>query len=286
LGGSFTGPAGTVTVGQAILRGYNAARGDVCTGTNRPLIVGGSNTMSMSGYSRFENLRFTSTAAAGLSLATTSSIFNCLVTNTGGAGSIAISGSSGHSLNCEAVSANGIGFNGGYFYGCYAHDSTTGFCSNGAIALVTECIASNCTTGILVNASSDRSIVIGNTVYNCTTGIDTTTALRLGIFGNIITNCTTGFTRPTVNAGVVSDFNCWYTAPITNGIANGINDITSNPLLNSPGAGDFTIQALSPCLGASYANSTKTGVVGSYSLNIGADQSDHVSAGASNFASW
>jgi hypothetical protein len=261
---------GTYTLGEAVttsaasaalpvrIIGYKTARGDNPTGDDRPLIDAGSSYYyAPDNYWNTYNIRFTGSALRVVWISGDYCTFvNCKATNTSGTAdrdAFTVNCSSPTMfVKCEAVSTNGRAFHDyagqARYYMCYAHDSNMGFTGAVADGVICDCVADTCAThGISAIAGW---VITGNTVYNCATGISlTATALKL-VVNNIVTGCTTGIAAATAayDRGWLLSHNCLYdnTADYSNITAN-VNDVTTDPALTNPAAGDFTLGAGSSC---------------------------------------
>lgn len=249
-------PAGTATT-PIIIEGYNAVRGDFPTGDNRPLLIMGNYRFKTSSFYHIKHLRFTTTESTGVYPYYSNVVLNCKCQNT--------SGTAGYSafygavrgiifISCEAISDNGIGF---LLYSdmainCYAHNcGTYGYRLSYTYNQVINSIADTCgTAGIDIN-SRQYSNVIGNTIYNCGTGISGTTGDSNSFINNIIDSCTVGAEWTTETPGNFWDYNCWNNTDDTELVTAGDHDLlATDPLLNAPATGDFTLQVGSPCFDA------------------------------------
>jgi hypothetical protein len=70
----------------------------------------------------------------------------------------------------------------------------------------------------------------------------------------------------------------------TSNVITGAHNSTSDPLLNDPANGDFTLQTGSPALATGLSAGTNIGVVGTYKQNIGVDQDDVTAGGGGSRA--
>lgn len=262
--------AGTYTVTWVITvarsyshwRGYNSARGDDPTDTDRPYFdfgAGGShyyiNFNTASDYSSIKNLRFSSRDAVSststvIILGNATIVVNCLAVRDGyNTEAWSIAGAYSSVIQCHAESDIGSGFNsqgqGIVYQFCYADVAVSGFYYSSASAtenFYDSCIAANCTNGFQGYTGTKWA---NCTVYGCTTGI------LLGSYGmvwnSIISTCTTGVSG---TAFAHASNNCMYnnTADYSGGIIDyGDGDISSDPLMTNPASGDFSLAAGSPC---------------------------------------
>ena len=215
--------AGTYTVGEAInvastastaiapsyIVGYNATRGDNPTGSNRPVISCGANSLTLGQFQNIENCIITSTAAAGLSIKTAYAK-NCKSTNTSttaARSAFTFNSSSGSDTviyNCEAISQNGIGlqFNGNSrcrAVHCYIHDCDTGISGTAAGNEIMFCIIEACSTvGAVTTSTTSGWLFLNNTFYGREGKVGIGINLNANpcpnnrIFGNIFYGLTTG----------------------------------------------------------------------------------------------
>lgn len=259
--------------------GYNAARNDVCVGANRPAITMSGAFVTGSSAS-FRNLIFSGTFNGNLITAGTYCTFdNVKGTMTNALAVTVFSPNTSSSFTrCEAVCTNGYGFNGIWSLccSCYAHDSLIGFLAGTATqtnAVVVDCIADTCTTGIQSNQAGTK--VIGCSVYNCTTGI-LLTAQAAGVYNSIISGCTTGVssTAGTYLSQQRNDFNLYNNgAGDVTQFAKEANCLSGNPLFTDPANGDFTLGGGSPAFSAAGQVGTVVGAVGTYNNSVGVYQS-------------
>lgn len=185
--------------------GYNATRGDNPTGTDRPLISGGSNTLTFNGaYWDFSHIRVTTTTSVGFAVAF-SRVYNCASHNASGSNGYTafstLSNTFASFISCEASCSAGVGFFGttaNYpitYLWCYSHDCAMDcFQSRGHNSVFAFCIADNANKGI--NVYANIPTIVNSTIYNCTYGIYCDRSSNLGqqvyFANNIISNCTYG----------------------------------------------------------------------------------------------
>lgn len=271
-----------------IWEGYSSSRGDNPLGTDRPLIAAGSNTFYGGSYYKVRNLRITSTKS-GTAFRTLyySIIENCKVTN-----STVFSNkeamklySFGKIINCEAICTNGYAIkcqsSSVWIIDSYLHDSVAGiYIYSGTTSVsVLSSIIDTCTTGILFTITNYSWVIIGNTIYGCSTGINATDSHSLCIVNNIIDACTTGASQTTEQKNNWWDYNCWDNTTDVSNVTKGDHAVTGDPGMTNPDNGDFTLGSGSNCLDAGMQVGTNQGATGDYKVNIGADQDD-VSAAA------
>jgi len=232
---------------------YLDIRGTKPTDADRPTIAHTVFTFVSSNYNIWKYFIFTSTTQYGFQIGQYNVIIECKAT--GGAGSKAFGGGNGDIyINCEGISATGTALellSYSHTVNCYFHDSSIGIDMSAATGdSISHSIIDTCTTGIKLTSGND-SLFLNNTIYNCTTGISGTTAYQQNFINNIITGCTTGASWTSEVKINFWDYNCWNNNPVdVSKVTKGPNDITANPLLNNPAAGDFTLQSGSPCIDA------------------------------------
>lgn len=219
-------------------------------GSNRPSFTIAGNYWSFGAYYKIANCQFTGTGTNSI-LAEAYGIFrNCSFNNTGGGRAFTANGSNILLVNCEAQSAAGIAFYnnstiGLRTYGCYIHDSITGYQQLGqGYGGLWFTIIDTCTTGIDIDKFD---MDISNcTVYNCTTGIDgAATVYGCRINNNLIIDCTTGASWATDNKSNYFDYNFYYgcgttTSNVTEGPNSDETQVKSPGFANASG-GNFTI---------------------------------------------
>ena len=276
-----------------MVEGYNTTRGDRPVGTSRPLIAAGANLTSFDDFWQFRHFRVTTTSTDGFRSDLEAVFENVKVENTSGTSSREgiLAGNTDFGVYaCEGVSTNGFGFLAGSGRGriffSYFHDSVGG-AEIGAlddIVFYGNVFDSN-TTGLNAGAGSIKNTIIGNVFYNNAKGIQgSSTSTNFLILNNIFSTSSTAGVEWGASgiSSVVLNYNIWNgnTTDVTN-VVKGANDITSNPLLNDPANGDFTVQSGSPALDATKISmGTWVGVTGAYKWNIGVDQDDNAAAGS------
>ena len=293
--------AGTHTMGESInvakdgtatnyirVEGYKDSRGDEPIGDDRPLIDDGGSEYAFyfDNFWMIKNLRVTVEAPDGFRVDGGGIVITCKSTNASGdADKDAFhSEGSGRFINCEGISTNGRAFRtentNNRFIACYAHDSDIGFYADPDLGNqdIYSSIVDTCTTGVsFENTEADNYCnIIGNTIYNCTTGIALGNFEYVTAMNNIIDSCTMGVTVDADIDLTFFDYNAWgnNTDDVTN-ITKGSNSITSaSTYLPSAAGGDFTLPSGSDCLDAGMQPGTNVGVTGDYKWNIGADQDD------------
>lgn len=207
------------TQAPIMIIGFNAVRGDSCTGANRPIFAAAANAVTLTTDWDTYNLSFTTTAASGI--AATGKIVNCKVVNNSTAAARTALGAS-IPINCEMVSYRGNAFvNGGGaavdVYYNYIHDSNIGLSIGGAGGkkiignLIESCVANAISDG----ATTGFSIYIGNTLYGSVnktgTGIAWTTgATNIFFFNNIVYGFATGVSHADTQFVGYDDYNDYF----------------------------------------------------------------------------
>lgn len=205
------GGAGGTTAAPTMWRTYKTQRGDVCIGTDRPVIACGANTLSMGGFQIMDGISMTVSSAAGLTMAASCFLKNSKVLNTSTtAGRVAITMATDTVINnCEVICQNGTGLNQGaqrgFLASCYIHDCSSGFVLGTFGAAVINCVFESCTVNsILLNGTT----AVCQTIINCTFY-----GSQAKIGSGISINVTTGFSHI---------FNCLFY-----GLVNGIIQATT-----------------------------------------------------------
>ena len=163
--------AGTTNIVK--IKGYQTYRYDNPTGSSRPLITGGANSLALGQYKELSNFRITGTASPVVSTSTGGRMINIKATNTNnGAGNVAITNSTnGLVFNCEAISQNGTAINisaSTKVIGNYIHDSNIGLTTASFGMMASFNIIEACTTYAIQNTSvgnEQYSVITSNTLY-------------------------------------------------------------------------------------------------------------------------
>lgn len=240
--------AGTATSIIKVL-GYDATRGDAPTGSNRPLINGGSaNAFLTNSFWVLENLSFVGGPAILVGLGASSRAKNCKAVNnstTATRSAFSSTGAGTAYFGCEAVSIRGnavtTGNTNAIYTGCYFHDSVT--CGNinqsGSQSQFVSCIfarpSSTCVT-TSVNAVQKGSIQFC-TLYGSQaqvgTGISIGSPNMLIFTNSIVYGLTTGVAGGAANTVGFDDYNCYNNnGSNVDSSANwqiGPNSVTTNP---------------------------------------------------------
>jgi hypothetical protein len=231
-----------------MIEGYNTTRGDAPTDDNRPVINTGANNISFGQYTFVSYLRFTGTGTGGAgSSGTGFYLMKCKSVNTSTvADRVAITlNSNNFAFETEAVCQRGNAFQmsgaNAKAFGCYVHDSKTGFNMTNSGTRLEFCIsAGNSDFASKETIGSNRTILnstlfgavatpvgvgnqlanalgggkyINNIFYGLAKGMEQLTAQQKSNsgFNNNFYNCTTDVTNYTkdstdiaVNPGFVS----------------------------------------------------------------------------------
>ena len=289
LGGSiFMGKDGTPAL-PIVFAGYNSSRGDMPTGTNRPLIANGGNTFDSGNYVIWKHIRFTTTNDDGFQLSLGGTGYNLASNNSSGTGDrAAINIGGAIVVACDLQSVGGYAVELGTFaddrliYGSYLHDSVYGvYVPNGADQerIINNVIDTNSTSGIEFVTASFGHHIVGNTIYGNGVGINGISGNQLVVINNILDGNTTGAIWTTQTDSNYWDYNIWDNTADVTLVTKGENAITGDPGLTNPDAGDFTLTSGSNAIGAG-VDVTNTLVTGDYKNNIGADQDDVAGAAA------
>ena len=251
LGESVSIAATGGTQAPILIVGFNALRSDLGTlvQTNRPVITGGANAMTLAANWDLYNLSITGTPVTVLSLAAGVKVVNSKVVNTSTtAGRAAIGMSNqGLLLGCEVISYRGnavtLGANNSALLYNYIHDSDKGFTASATTqtaTLIGNIFAGHVTAAVATSAAmTGRLTLINNTLYGAENklGIGVTLATgttNTGLVNNIIAGFVTGVTHAdTQNVGF-DDYNAYYnnTTDVANWV-KGSHDSVLNPTFSS-----------------------------------------------------
>lgn len=243
------------------IEGYNAARGDNPTGTNRPLVQCSSYLLSLGDNYIIKNLRFTGTASSILTVDAGCTIVNIKAENssgTAGRNAVNLYSSSCAIIDSECVSTNGNAIScsrTAYLHGCYCHDSDAGVSISYSNTTVNYCIFDTCAKGILINSTYDSIHINNCTVYNCSTaGISGNDSESCTIINNIIDTCIAGITFTADADTNYLDYNNYHgNTGDTNNCTKGDNATAYDPTFTNAAGGNFSLQAGSSCIGAGFA---------------------------------
>jgi hypothetical protein len=234
-----------------VIEGYNSLRGDIPTGTNRPLINQGANPITFGNNFDIYNVRFTGTSANEITPAGASKIVNCKIVNTSttaNRSAININAADILLLNDEFISYRGravsLSSGGSLINGCWIHDSDTGIyiSATSAYNIINTIISSNVSYGIFVNIANISRFVVNNvTLYGSenTTGVGIN--LITGVTDFLLTNSiiygfTTGITHVDTQTVGFDDYNDYYNndTDVSNW-QKGANDVAVAPSFTSVG---------------------------------------------------
>jgi hypothetical protein len=248
--------ANTATIA---IEGYNAARGDIPTGTNRPLLdFGPSYRITMNGaYWTWRNISFLSGSTQAIGVDSNTILYNCKVVNDSSSATprygANITSNGSLFISCEFTSvmdaaARASGSQNG-FINCYMHDSVNGLITSNP-AHVIGCVIANCLTYGWNGSYAGQTRFHGNVIYNCGTGIHFSgITIVCSIINNIVSGCGIGMSMADTYFNFI-DFNCWYNTSNFVNVTAGPHDILADPLMVSPETGDFTLGSGSPCFDA------------------------------------
>lgn len=282
LTGSITVLNDGTRVNPIIIEGYNINRGDTPIGNNRPLISAGSRSFVLDNFFILKNLRITITQVNGVRLDTGGIFSNCSINNLSGTANrtaILLGASNAKMVECEAQSVNGIAVRCtgslNKIFSSYIHDSNVGMQVSSGVA-IHGCVFDTCVTAISDNTVADtlNCEVLGNVLYNGTTGLSINDGYSWTVTNNIIDSFTTGASWTIEQGANFFDRNCWDNTVDVSNVTKGDNAVTADPLLTDPANGDFTLKPGSPCLDAGMQMGAAQGVVEDYKVNIGVDQDD------------
>lgn len=228
--------------------------------TDRPLFAAAANECRFDNYWIIRNIRVTTTEDDGFRADTGSLIVNCYSNNSSNADRIAIkvAGDQSRIIDCEAESGGatkgrciGLPNAAARVIGCYCHDGSDGIVISLGAVISFNIIDTMDDTGI--NGGNDHAVVaMNNTIYNCSVGISETIGTRWVVMNNIISDCTTGISWDTEQKSNYFDFNNYYnnTADVSN-VTKGPNATAYEPQYT--GAGDFSLNTASDCIGAAFS---------------------------------
>jgi hypothetical protein len=262
-GNRFNIKNGSYTLGEAVsigaagsnllpitIEGYNSTSGDKPTGSTRPVISGGANTILFAAYWRLGHVVWTATAASTMTLGSDNEVYYSKIINTSTTASrVAVStGADSNMVSVEAISYRGAAVSGNSrisMLGCYIHDSNIGWAGTGSAAggaIVNTIFADNVAAAIRFSAASSTTTnIINSTLYGAENklgvGFDITTtgAVNFVLVGSIIYGFTTGVAH--VDSTQLQSFDNWnaYNNNTTDvsGWTKGPNDVTTAPQFTS-----------------------------------------------------
>lgn len=292
--------ANSAAAGARILHiGYNTARNDEPTGSNRPTNDRNSagipwNNNSTAGHI-LRNFRFTrsnSQGVAGLGATILENVRSYNNTTSG------FGQSAGGTMywNCEADTCTTSGIASGsnqigQVYGSNLHDNTTNGIvgtTAGTTPVTNSIIESNAATGISLGAVA-ANLICGNTINNNTgassDGLFLTTPTQNLIINNILSNNGRYGANATDGDSVWADYNNYYgnATAARNNIPIGIHDQTLDPQFTNAASGDYSIGTNLKALGfpGIFPGAVSTGY-----LDIGAVQRQESGGGGSSANQW
>jgi len=279
---SATLSVSTASGTKITIEGYNAARGDAPTGTNRPLndrnSAGVPLTITGTGY-HIRHLRFTRSSAQGVTGSGTAWFYNCQSYNNVTSG-FATTGTYNY-IGCESNNNTTTGFDIGNtsssLFGCYSHDNTTTGLSGvgGSPSIHQNIFEANASHGL--SFSSGPALRMSNNTIDGNTGASTdglnfgSLTASLVCINNIFSNNGRDGVRATDGDVAFAANNCFFgNAGVARTLFTiGINDVTSDPAFTDRANGDFSVGANMKALG--FPNLFPGGLSTSY-LDIGAVQ--------------
>ena len=298
--------AGDSTSGPAKIIGKSGTR-PVLTVTNT------ANVISDGGFFNcwIENFQLVQQGASGSVINLTGidpHVVNVKITQGGGNG-ITATGNGLQVIASEVTGCGGDGINynaqhnlvlGNYIHANTGNGITDAATSpNGTVA--NNVIAANTGRGIyqsgaIAAASGNLVTIYGNTVYtNLNSGLEVADAdADIVLINNIFMNNGNAGGRYNVLwvAGAAElvgyhGYNVFNTAAAggsgnVSGLTINSTEISTNPLLNNPGSGDFTLQATSPALAIGYPGQL-VGATGQGYLDLGAQQRQSGASGAAGY---
>lgn len=259
-------------------------------------------------FNWFENLELDQDGAtgSGINLAGQNLVaYNLKIVDAGSSGGILSGAQTNHRIvNCDISGSAGAGIAdsssaaGLFISGNYIHDNTTDGITLSAAPIVTiqnNIIDSNAGHGIYmsgaVTANTNSSVITGNTIYGNgdsgleVTDIDNPVNITNNIFvnnGNAAGEYNVEFVSGSAEIAGVHGWNIFY----ENGAGDNLLNLTANatestadPLLNSPAAGDFTLQTSSPALDVGFPGQL-LGATGQGYRDIGAQEKQQSAGGA------
>lgn len=210
----------------------------------RPIIAAGANTVTWPSGWTVVGLFYTSTASPSI-LQGIGTHLGCKVVNsssTSGRVGFSSNGNGTDYVFCEGVSYRGIGFSdnsgNGNYYGCYAHDSSTGFQLNENGQGMYNCIsACNTTAAIGLSFVVAASPIIGCTLYGAEnkmgTGISGGGNSLIKLYNNLIYGFVTGISFSSAYSANQGNYNDYFNNTTdVNSATNfqkGANDVAVNP---------------------------------------------------------
>ncbi len=255
--GTYTIPTTNITFGNATatarrkILGYNASRGDVPTGTNRPIINMQAATFTGGAENIFENLIILGSDVQVVTSSARSRWKNIKLVNsstTPAQAGMNLSAAGTTVINCEFISYRGNAVLCGgaattWMYGCYIHDSNVGIangCGSAGSAFIQCIVSGNVTTAIdCTGTANAQTLIEGCTIYGSENKLGVGISIGASALGyTIINNILYGLTTAIADANGVGasfgDFNAF-----NNNTANystftaGANDVITAPSFTS-----------------------------------------------------
>ncbi len=167
---------------------------------------------------------------------------------------------------CEATYGRGlVSVSDAFIMNCYFHDCGLYNVYLGGDTTFIGNVVANSALGVWT-FSNDQIDIIGNTIYNCTTGLEADAgSLRVFYLNNTISNCTDGFKG--AFSGVIQDshyfdYNNWYNntrdmswddGSTEDNSAKGENATANNPGFIDGTGGNFTLSSTSELINAGFS---------------------------------
>lgn len=210
-------------------------------GDARPLFAMNANVhVALDNYWTVRNLRITGdTTIWSFRADDECHLSNLDVTNAGTGYGMRAGGLNGRLDNCrcKATGAAMRGASGTTFTGCIAYESAVGIQSDSGPVDVVSNLVYGCATAIRVNAGG-ACLILGNTLYNGTTGILDLASTSLA---TILRNIISGFTTPAEWVAELPsnfwDWNVWHNSGALVNVTKGPNAINENPQFVDPTLG-------------------------------------------------
>lgn len=191
----------------------------------------------------------TTTSSLGWEMGLSTILDNCASNNSGASNRRAFYATNNlcRFIGCDGACINGFAFDNAaantVCVACYGHDSVIGFRAASGVMFVFNNVFDTCSGSGVDVSNRSGCLLIGNTIYNCGTGI-TGTSHTWGLFlNNILDANTIGVEMTTPVDSNYFDYNCWNnTDDIQDSDINqGVHAVTGDPGMNNPTDGDFGV---------------------------------------------